>query len=636
MANNTGNPVEPFGSDDPRDLIDNAQIADKLVNSSDLTWPGRLGKVLKTWAGLMQQVTDYLIAQGYESVYLVYGAGVVVQRQTQAIQRDGELYRVMNAADIPLTLTGTWATDAPKLQAIGDAAVRQALALSTGSGMIGFDSDNAYAAATVGFELKRLNQAILDAISTLTTAIADSQNFAEGTRGGNLGTTLKLATKNLGSVGRSGIYSTPSDFNTRFGTIWFRKDGSGNAVLISSLDKYKPPGAFATPDNYAAMNLKAYFVKPAARGGSDAAAGTSWATALATVAVASQKTDVDVIFVSTGNYFAAQHIGTYVGTRSISIQGVGGQVNFISGPVANTSPTWSATGTPGVYKQGNTDSALTGVVALDYQDSSGNPLTLLPAPDVAGVGSVPGSWFRSATELFISMPDLAAPNGASVFYYQTAPMRVTGIDKKFHHANINYIGGNAGAFSVRGGNGNTIVFGENIGCCGQLTGDGWQMKNMGLSIAVRCRASRNGNDGFNYHGPDGVGTLDPHYIEVDCIGTENRGVITGNGSTSHEAVRGLRIGCHYHGNSGPGIADANDAQSYNAGCTSRANGTTGVTASSEAMTGVGVRMYLDGCVFDGNATEDIVAQNSSIIIYRDLWSGRDRISVDGTSSAIAF
>lgn len=128
MANNTGNPVEPNGSDDPRDLIDNAAIGDKLINSSDLTWPGRLGKVLKTWAGLMQQVTDYLIAQGYESVYLVYGAGVIVQRQTQLVQRDGELYRILNSADIPLTLIGAWTTDALKLQAVGDAALRQALA----------------------------------------------------------------------------------------------------------------------------------------------------------------------------------------------------------------------------------------------------------------------------------------------------------------------------------------------------------------------------------------------------------------------------------------------------------------------------------------------------------------------------
>lgn len=45
---------------------------------------------------------------GYESTYLIYGAGVVVERQTQLVQRDGELYRVLDALDIPLTLTGDW------------------------------------------------------------------------------------------------------------------------------------------------------------------------------------------------------------------------------------------------------------------------------------------------------------------------------------------------------------------------------------------------------------------------------------------------------------------------------------------------------------------------------------------------
>ncbi|NNA93243.1 hypothetical protein HBO16_29035 [Pseudomonas gessardii] len=43
----------------------------------------------------------------------------------------------MNASDIPLTLTGTWATDSPKLQAVGDAALRTALALPAGMNMVG-------------------------------------------------------------------------------------------------------------------------------------------------------------------------------------------------------------------------------------------------------------------------------------------------------------------------------------------------------------------------------------------------------------------------------------------------------------------------------------------------------------------
>lgn len=643
MRYNTGNPVGTDGSSDPRDLYDNAGIIDLLLTGPLAEYLDRLGVPLKSWRGIMQQVTDYLIAQGYEPVYLTYGPGVVVERQTQLVQRDGELYRVMSAADLPLTLTGAWATDAPKLQAVGDAALRQALSLSTGSGIVGFSSANTYAAATVGFELKRLNQSILDAIVSLTQSITDSQNMAEGTRGGNLGATIKLATKNLGAIGRCGVYSTPSGFTTRFGPLWFRKDNSGNAYLISNLDKYKPRGAFATPDNYAALGLKAYFVSTS---GSDAAAGTTWATALRTVAAASQKSDVDVIFVAGGpgaNYFSAQHLGTYTGTRSISIQAVGGSVNFISGPTANTAPTWNATGAAGVYKQGNADSQLTGVVALDYTDEAGNPLTLLPAADVAGVGAIAGSWFRSATELFISLPNFDVPT-SNIYYYHAAPMRVTGGNKKFHHKGINYIGGNAGAFSVRGGDVNTIIYGEDIGCCGQANGDGWQMKNMGLSIAVRVRCSRNSNDGFNYHGPDSSNPsdpyIDPHFIEIDCIGTMSRAAGTGNGSTAHEKVRGIRVSTHSYSNAGPGFADVNDAQTYNAGCTSRNNGPSplafGFVASGDAAVAAGVVVFLDGCVSDGNAGEDFRSQNGAKLYYRDVWSGRDRISVDGTSSAAQF
>lgn len=138
MRYNTGNPVGPDGSSSPFDLHDNSGVIDLLMNGPLGEYLSRLGVPLKSWRGIMQQVTDYLVAQGYESVYLTYGPGEVVERQTQLVQRDGELYRVINASDIPLTLTGTWATDAPKLQAVGDAVLRQALASDTGAYLSGY------------------------------------------------------------------------------------------------------------------------------------------------------------------------------------------------------------------------------------------------------------------------------------------------------------------------------------------------------------------------------------------------------------------------------------------------------------------------------------------------------------------
>ncbi|MFK5733874.1 SGNH/GDSL hydrolase family protein [Pseudomonas urmiensis] len=157
MRYDTGNPVGTDGSSDPRDLYDNSGIIDLLMTGPLAEYLNRLGVPLKSWRGIMQQVTDFLIAQGYESIYLTYGAGVVVERQTQLVQRNGELYRVMNAADIPLTLTGTWATDAPKLQAVGDAALRQALAAPGGAGLVEYDQSAAYPAETVGGALSALD-----------------------------------------------------------------------------------------------------------------------------------------------------------------------------------------------------------------------------------------------------------------------------------------------------------------------------------------------------------------------------------------------------------------------------------------------------------------------------------------------
>ncbi|KWV84397.1 hypothetical protein PFLmoz3_05967 [Pseudomonas fluorescens] len=69
-----------------------------------------------------------LMNSGYESEFLTYAAGAVIQRPRQLVQRSGELYSITNQEDLPLTLTGTWATDSPKLRAVGDMALRQELA----------------------------------------------------------------------------------------------------------------------------------------------------------------------------------------------------------------------------------------------------------------------------------------------------------------------------------------------------------------------------------------------------------------------------------------------------------------------------------------------------------------------------
>lgn len=630
-------------SESTRDLKFNAGKIDEFVTSVAQQYVDRFGQAHYTIEGLRKLAQGAIAAFGYITMDSFQdGATLTLPNQVLRDEATGEYFRWDGTfpKEIPEDSTpkSSGGVGLGKWLSIGDAVLRSMLAKISGAGMVGYNFDETYPTYTVGGAIKTLDNKIevtSEQLSEETDQKINDLSTFNSPRGGNLASDIKSAITNLGNVGRSGIFATPDEFTTRLGVkIHYRKDSSGQAFLINKLDKFKPAGAFVRPFTVSGSGLKAYYVK---QNGNNSAVGTSWDTAFASVAVAYQKGDADVIFVMAGNYFSTFNLGTYTSSRNVSIQGVGGPVNFISGPATGNLGAWTATSTAGVYKQGVSDSALFGVVALDYQDSSGNPYTLKPSVDNAGVVATPGSFFRNSStgELFVSMPDLAAPS-TNVYYYNSSPMRVAAPGCRFHHSDITYIGGNSGAFSARLGNTSTIIFGERIGCCGQVTGDGWQIKDVGISIAIDCRASRNGNDGFNYHA---LNDIDPHFLEINCIGTDNFSEGTGNGSTCHEAVKGIRINCHYYGNYGPGVSDVADTQTYNIGCTSRKNGVTansnasGFQTSAQDKTGSGCKQWLDGCVADGNSGGDFVSILGAKMYYRDIWSGTDTVVNDADSSA---
>ncbi|EPB8981009.1 hypothetical protein ACRT4E_004554 [Pseudomonas aeruginosa] len=166
----TGNPL---GSKDPRDLYDNAENFDTAMNDREnLAWSDRFGVSRKTWFGLEQQVADFLAAQGYEPVPLEYvdGSPLIVDRPTQLIQRDGNLYSVKRPADFPVSLSGNWATDESLLVAQVDRSLRQQLRAPGGAGMMGYDPAETYPSDTVGYELQALRSARRIAISSFWPA----------------------------------------------------------------------------------------------------------------------------------------------------------------------------------------------------------------------------------------------------------------------------------------------------------------------------------------------------------------------------------------------------------------------------------------------------------------------------------
>lgn len=134
----TGNPL---GSKDPRDLYDNAENFDAAMNDRvNTTWNDRFGVSRPTMKGYEEQFNDWLDAQGFEPGFLEYvdGSPLTVDRSTQLIQRDGNLYSVKRPASFPVTLSGNWAADEPLLVAQVDRTLQDTLATSAGAGMIGY------------------------------------------------------------------------------------------------------------------------------------------------------------------------------------------------------------------------------------------------------------------------------------------------------------------------------------------------------------------------------------------------------------------------------------------------------------------------------------------------------------------
>lgn len=135
-THNTGNPV---GSTAVKDLFDNAQNLDVLVNDrTKPTHADRLGVPRRTWHGIEQEFSRFmddsnesfqrfLINSGYESLG-DYRPGVPINARNQFLWRDAELFRIADSVALPYVTTGDWDQESELFVAVGDRALRQQLA----------------------------------------------------------------------------------------------------------------------------------------------------------------------------------------------------------------------------------------------------------------------------------------------------------------------------------------------------------------------------------------------------------------------------------------------------------------------------------------------------------------------------
>lgn len=262
MTFNTGKPVP---STDPRDLYDNAENLDKLVNGVDPFYADRLGKLRESWAGMENSFTNaqegretafelsqpdkesrfqaFLVSSGYASKG-DYAAGVVLAERNEYVAVDAAttgttagLYRPNAAATLPLTLTGTWATDSANLVLLGDDALRQELAEDSGAGNIGFSKSVVYPSGTVGDRLRR-SVGVITTIAELS-AMEGEAGLVTLSAGGRSGL-FRFSSENLSDLVSAdplqGLYVAPDSDPTGASGAWVRQEGapviSGSGLRI--------------------------------------------------------------------------------------------------------------------------------------------------------------------------------------------------------------------------------------------------------------------------------------------------------------------------------------------------------------------------------------------------------------------
>lgn len=247
----------------------------------------------------------------------------------------------------------------------------------------------------------------------------------------------------------------------------------------------------------------------------------------------------------------------------------------------------------------------------------GSRLTLQTT--VSGVQANPGSYFHSASVIYVRTSDSRAPD-ASLHPFEgdgagggTYNMLINNAAVTTYVENVDFLGGGKGAYMLNG----TLM--TLVDCTVRYCDTEGIRTHIADAVMVRCRSQENGGDGLAYTSTNGSRAL-----EVDCVGSENGyGVSeTSNGSTMHNAGWVVRVGGTYERNKGQNVVDVNDSHSWCLGCTAR--GTRATIASQKT------NFYADGLMWLRDCTSDPTGMGYEL--YAE--DAEDRILLFDTSAYV--
>lgn len=391
-----------------------------------------------------------------------------------------------------------------------------------------------------------------------------------------------------------------------------------------------------------AITGSTYYVKP---GGNDAAAGTSPATAFATLSRAMNRIMFDgvsqalvgkiVIDTSAGDIIytgSAQGLYGITCRKSVVIEPTGPGRVICANTVANTAAfTWTVTANSPIYST-SCPSAPGYVVDLS-RVVAGSPANKPEyEPMVLGASATTltaGQYFYDlpTTTLYVRTADGRAPDNKII---PTSPSpgsfawgpQLSG--QVFWAKGIDFIGGYNTQidYTFMPDNSGKAYFNE---CTSQATGlDGFVMNMMGHGLFSKCGAYNTTGDGFSAYAGAAGNTLNQSWkVELDCRARRNgkSSNLANNASTGHDASRTVVVNPDYDLSQDRLVHYVFASLAWIVGGilgrSARASGSTSRTLMvNQGASGRVPTIWLDGVTYNGHSEIDVEATSYGQIFFK--------------------
>jgi hypothetical protein len=378
--------------------------------------------------------------------------------------------------------------------------------------------------------------------------------------------------------------------------------------------RFRPAAGFDLLTHTGLAMTKAYYVD---RGtGSDANAGTSWATALKTITAAAGKTDVDVIYVRNGMYYKSE---CGLGTRSLAL--IGDSTALLTSSHGNYMgvPTKVDNHYEIVFTNYSYMSRVEDILTVD---STGRGSLLTARSTIAQVDANPGSYWYNYTggasnTLYIRLADDRLPDATTVLYLDTGPFVVTADNRVVYLEGFRVYGG---GMTFRNA---SVVGGFKVYAKGLYVLGAWTLHGLQECILQNCQVYATG-DGINYDARYGVVT---RAVEINVKVENTSTAADSQATTGHNACQIVRLNGRYGPVGGQCVGDVTGCQAWLLGCWMTDSTVAGV---GHYLGGSGAQAWLDCCATFEISSLDLQNEVGATTYIRNFVGSRGVNGIAGT------